>query len=168
MPPHLSFRPAAPEDDAFLYRLYASTRADISALPLAPQEKETVLRMQFAAQHEQYRASFPDASFAIVEVDGVLGGRLYVDRGSDEYRVIDISLLPEYRGRGVGTELMRGILDEAQRISTPVRLHVEHANPARRLYERLGFVESSATDTGSFMEWTPPARGGQLPGGRTR
>lgn len=91
-------------------------------------------------------------------VDGEPAGRLYVDRPPGELRVMDVALLPEFRGRGVGTELLRRVLAEGAATARPVTIHVERLNPARRLYARLGFV---AEDAGGpvylLMRWTPPA-----------
>lgn len=121
--------------------------------------------MQFAAQSREYSARFPDASFLVVLVGNQPIGRLYLQRGSDEYRVIDLSLLPDYRGGGIGRSIVQRIIDEARRTATPVRLHVAHDNPdARRLYEQLGFQQISQTDTHAFMEWAP-ATGLIVPGG---
>ena len=55
---------------------------------------------------------------------------------------MDIALLPEYRGRGIGTALLEELLVEADATGRRVTIHVERFNPARRLYERLGFVEA--------------------------
>ena len=82
-----------------------------------------------------------DASFDVVLVDGEPVGRLYVHRGETEIRVVDIALLPEYRGSGIGKSLLRKLLAEADAATKSVTVHVERFNPALRLYERLGFHE---------------------------
>ncbi len=91
----------------------------------------------------------------IVEKDGEPIGRLYIDRREDEHRLIDIALLPEWRGKGVGSELMRGVLDEAREAGKLVRIHVEQNNPAMRLYKRLGFEEIEDQGVYRLMEWRP-------------
>jgi len=108
------------------------------------------------AQPRHYLAHYPDARFDLIELDGAPIGRLYVQRTSDEIRVIDIALLPECRGRGLGGALLQGILDEAGATGRPVRLHVERWNPAQRLYRRLAFIECGEGD-GIYtpMEWAP-------------
>ena len=112
--------------------------------------------MQFDAQDRHYRAHFPDARFDVVERGGAPIGRLIVERGEDEIRLLDIALLPEHRGAGAGSALLRALLAEAAATSRRVTIHVERANPARRLYERLGFrVEEDDDAIYLFMVWRP-------------
>jgi ribosomal protein S18 acetylase RimI-like enzyme len=133
-------RPAEPDDAELLLRIYASTREEeLAVVPWDASVKEAFLRMQSTAQDAHYRATYPNASFdLIVSGDDVLG-RLYVNRGESAWRVIDIALLPEHRGSGIGTRLLTEILAEAGAAGKPVQIHVERFNPARHLYERLGF-----------------------------
>ena len=92
----------------------------------------------------------------VVLVDGVPAGRLYVDRTADEIRVVDITLLPEHRGAGVGESLLEPILDEGDRDGLPVTIHVERHNPALRLYDRLGF--EVVDDLGVYLFLRRPPR----------
>lgn len=110
-------------------------------MPWDDAQKDAFLRMQFSAQDRWYHDQMPDASYQVVLVDGQPAGRLYVDRRADEIRVVDIALLPEHRGNGLGTALMRALLAEADATAKRVTIHVERFNRARRLYERLGFAE---------------------------
>jgi ribosomal protein S18 acetylase RimI-like enzyme len=122
--------------------VYASTRAEeLAAVPWEDATKEAFLRMQFSAQDVYYREQMPDASYQVVLVDGERAGRLYVDRREDEIRIVDIAFLPEHRGQGLGTTLLRALLTEADEAGKRVTIHVERFNPARRLYDRLGFVQ---------------------------
>jgi ribosomal protein S18 acetylase RimI-like enzyme len=111
--------------------------------------------MQFEAQHSFYRREFRGASFDVVEDCSGPVGRLYVDRREDEIRLIDIALLPEHRGRGIGGALMAELLEEARAGAKRVVIHVERGNPARRWYRGLGFSE--VEDFGIYlrMEWLP-------------
>jgi RimJ/RimL family protein N-acetyltransferase len=160
----VSLRPIRESDAALLYRVYASTRVEEMALvDWTVEQKAAFLRMQFDAQHRHYQAHYSDARFEIVEWDGEPIGRLYVQRRQNELRIIDISLLPEYRGRGIGGALLKQLLDEAEATGRPVRIHVERFNPAARLYRRLGFVERG--DEGGMyvpMERTAAQRPGQV------
>ena len=151
----ISFRAIRPQDKSFLYRVFVGTRPDITNSNLAQQEKDQMMRMQFDAQHYHYQTHFGDADFLIVLAAKVPVGRLYIHRRQDEIRIIDISLLPEHRRSGIGTQLMSGILKEAQRADKPIRLNVEHFHKARRFYDGLGFVKISETDTHALMEWAP-------------
>ena len=158
MPEQISFRPVEEEDRGFLQRLYASTRADeLAVVDWTDEEKERFLGFQFGAQHDYYREQFPAARFDVVLVDGEPAGRLYVDRREDEIRLIDIALLPQYRRRGIGGELMRRVLDEGRRAGLPVQIHVEHNNPAMRLYNRLGFRKVEDQGVYALMRWQPKA-----------
>ncbi|HEX6939117.1 MAG TPA: GNAT family N-acetyltransferase, partial [Longimicrobiales bacterium] len=69
----------------------------------------------------------------------------------------DIALLPEHRGRGIGTALLEALIAEADAAGKPVSIHVEQYNPARRLYARLGFREVEDLGVYVFME-RPPGR----------
>lgn len=135
-------RPAGAEDRDFLLQVYASTREEeLRLVDWSAEQKAAFVHMQFEAQDTDYRRNYEAASFDVIEVDGEPAGRLYVDRRADDIRIIDITLLPEYRGRGIGTGLIRGLLDEAATDRKRLSIHVEVNNPARRLYERLGFVQ---------------------------
>jgi ribosomal protein S18 acetylase RimI-like enzyme len=152
----LELRPAGPGDESFLFALYASTRAEELALvPWNDAQKDAFLRMQFDAQRGHYADQFPDAAHDVVLVDGEPGGRLYVDRRADDIHVVDIALMPEYRGHGIGTALLTTILEEADATGKTVSIYVEHLNPARRLYERLGFVEVSEEGVYALLERRP-------------
>jgi ribosomal protein S18 acetylase RimI-like enzyme len=150
----VSLRPAGPEDEAFLYRVYASTREEeLAVVDWSDEQKEQFLKMQFNAQHTYYHEHYPDADYDVILRNGDAVGRLYVHRRPDEIRIVDIALLPECRNAGVGTALLEDLLSEGAAAQKPVRIHVEKMNPALRLYERLGF--SVLEDKGVYwlMEW---------------
>ena len=137
---NITLRPMSDADRPFLKRVYAGTRSEeLAQTPWSVEEKEAFLKMQFEAQHDFYQKQFPSASYQIVERNGAPIGRLYLDRRPGELRVIDIALLPEERGAGIGGRLMQDVLDEAALLGKPVRIHVERNNPAMHLYDRLGF-----------------------------
>ena len=151
----LILRPETEADLEFLYRLYASTRADeMAVLDWTPEEKEAFLRGQFSAQRGHYREHYRDARFDVIERQGEAIGRLYVLRRPDDIIVVDIALMPEHRGQGLGGGLMRALLDEAAAAGKSVSIRVQLYNPALRLYERLGF-QTKGEDDGLYrpMEW---------------
>jgi ribosomal protein S18 acetylase RimI-like enzyme len=155
----VTLRPARPEDREFLLAVYASTRAEeLAPVPWTEEQKAAFLKMQFQAQDVDYKRNYADAEFSVIEVDGSPAGRLYVHRRPDEIRLIDIALLPAFRGRGVGTGLLERLFDEATASDVPVTIHVEISNPARALYERLGFLAQGEQAPYVFMRWTPAAR----------
>jgi len=152
----VQLRPVQPEDREFLYRVYGSTRAaELNLLDCDDTQKQIFLTMQFNAQHSYYSSQFPDAQFEILELNNEAIGRLYTDRRQHEIHIIDITLLPEFRGQGIGSALLQKILDEAASTDKCVSIHVEQLNPAMRLYERLGF--RLVQDGGIYkqMEWRP-------------
>lgn len=146
----LALRPATAGDAELLYEIYASTREEeLAPLHWDAAVKEVFLRQQFRAQDAYYRATFTAASYdLIVEGDQVLG-RLYVQRGERVWLVLDIALLPRHRRQGIGTRLLEQVIAEAESAGKPVQIHVEQFNPARRLYDRLGF--SQVEDQGVYL-----------------
>jgi ribosomal protein S18 acetylase RimI-like enzyme len=149
-------RPAAETDREFLLGLYASTRAD--ELALVDWDEPTKLafvEQQFTAQDEHYRSNYPGARLDVIEVDGERAGRLYVHRGHGDIRIMDIALVPEFRGRGIGTELLRSLVAEANESGRKLSIHVEANNPARSLYDRLGFRPAGEHGIYVLMERAP-------------
>ncbi len=152
-----TLRPSTPEDRELLYRIYASTRAgEMAAVPWSEQQKTDFLRFQFEAQDSYYREHFPQAAYDLIVLDGEPIGRLYIDRREDEIRLIDVALLPERRGGGLGGAIMRDVLAEGAAAGKLVRIHVESNNPAMRLYRRLGFEKVEEQGVYHLMEWSPP------------
>jgi ribosomal protein S18 acetylase RimI-like enzyme len=153
-----ALRLASDDDLSFLFRVFAATRQrEVDCLPWGEAEKDAFLRQQFAAQHQHYRAQYPEAEFLVVERDGVAIGRLYVHRDIDEVHVLDVALLPEHRGAGFGTTLFQELLAQARDTDSRVTLYVEASNPARRLYARLGFVMIEQGPVYDLLEWRAPA-----------
>jgi len=161
----IALRDLRADDDDFLYRVYASTRmAELAPLGWSEAGVEAFLRMQHQAQRTDYWRNYDTSRFHVVTCDGVDAGRLYVERCTDELRIIDIAMLAEYRGRGIGSLLISQLLAEADEAGLPLRIHVEHNNPAQHLYLRHGFVFcNEATDSiYRLMERLPRTRGASL------
>jgi ribosomal protein S18 acetylase RimI-like enzyme len=152
----LTLRPVTPEDRPFLFAVYASTREEeLAPVPWTAGQKQAFLRMQFDAQDTYYRANYAAATLDIILLDGMPAGRLYVERCPDEIRIIDIALVPAYRGKGIGSALLRGLQDDARAAERPLSIHVERMNPAMRLYRRLGFQVVADRGIYLFMQWHP-------------
>ena len=150
-------RAVEPDDREFLYRVYASTRTEeLAVVPWDTSQKDAFLRAQFDAQDRWYRENYTRATYEVIVAGGEPVGRLYLHRGEAETRIVDIALLPEHRGRGIGTELLRELLAEADAAGRRVTIHVERLNPALRLYERLGFSVAEDKGVYLFLE-RPPA-----------
>jgi ribosomal protein S18 acetylase RimI-like enzyme len=133
-------RPVTPADEPFLLRVYASTRAEeLAPVPWSDEQKAAFVAHQFAAQSAHYAQHYTGMSADVVLLDGAPAGRLLVARWEREIRVVDITLLPEFRGRGAGGELLAGLIAESDEAQKMLSIHVEHQNRALGLYRRLGF-----------------------------
>jgi ribosomal protein S18 acetylase RimI-like enzyme len=155
----ITLRPIEPGDEAWLYHIYASTREEeLAQVAWAPGQREAFLAMQFNAQHRYYQEIYPRADYQLILHDGQPAGRLYVNRGAAEMRIVDIALVPEYRNRGIGTRLLRELLAEADAARLPLTIHVERFNPALGLYTRLGFRQLEDKGVYLLLGWSP-ARG---------
>ena len=154
-------RQALRSDDEFLLRLYASTRQEeLAPVPWSEVEKADFVRMQHDAQRADYLQRFPNSDHSIVMVDGTDGGRIWVNRGADEIRLMDIALIPELRGMGVGTQLLVDLQKEAKKRGLPLRHSVHKTNlGAIRFYVRMGFSAVRDYETHDLMEWS-----GEFPG----
>ena len=143
----------------FLFAVYASTRADeVAQLPQwSEAQRQAFLQQQFTAQHAYYQAQFTLADFCLICRHDEAIGRLYLERRSDEIRLIDIALLPSQRGNGLGSALLRCLLQLGQQLELPVRIHVEKQNPAMRLYRRLGFVRLEDKGVYDLLQWAAVA-----------
>lgn len=151
---NFELRPETEDDVEFLARLYASTRAEeVAQTGWSAEQQRHFLRSQFDAQRAHYRAHYADSSFDVIEVNGESAGRLYLQKKPDDYRIVDIALLPDYRGSGIGSSLLRQIMQEAGERGLPVSIHVENNNPAMSLYRRLGFRKIDDNGVYHLMEW---------------
>jgi GNAT superfamily N-acetyltransferase len=152
----IELRAVGPADGQFLRRLYASSRAgELAVTGWQPEQLEAFLEMQFNARQRHYRERFPAAGDLLVLVDGQPAGRLCVDRTGGEMRIVDIALLPEHRGSGIGSALITGLQEEAAAKGLPLALQVEAGNLAANLYGRLGFVIDSGDGVYTAMRWLP-------------
>ena len=150
----IKVRPARPEEAQFLFEVYASTRGEeLAMVPWSEEQKQAFLRMQFQAQDQHYKRHFPAAEFQIIEIDQAPAGRIYVDRASNPILLLDIALLPQFQKAGIGTRLLKSLLEEASRAGRAVQLHVEQFNRAMGLYRRLGFKEVGQEGIHHRLEW---------------
>jgi ribosomal protein S18 acetylase RimI-like enzyme len=151
----ITFRPETGHDTEFLYRIYASTREQEMQMLVdwSDEQKEAFVRDQFAAQTNHYQKNYVDAEYSIIQLDGAPAGRLYLHQDPGDLRIMEIALAPEYRGIGIGTMLLREIMDRAAAAGDIVSIHVEQFNPALRLYERLGFEAVKENGPYYLMEW---------------
>lgn len=148
----ITLRAATDADMDFLRDVFTSTRVDEfvnGGMPL--EQAESLLAGQFLFQHSYYHRHYPDGRFDIIVRGGSRVGRLYHDWSGEQAQLIDIALLPAYRGAGIGTRLMRAMVAEAARKHMPMQLYVEFNNPVRALYRRLGFVPAGENGVYELM-----------------
>jgi ribosomal protein S18 acetylase RimI-like enzyme len=149
----IDLRTVVPEDAEFLFRVYTSSRADeVATWGLDHIQLEGMLRMQFRAQQFQYD-EIEESGKSIILWDDSPVGRLIVDRTESLILLAEIALLPEYRGAGIGSRIIQELMAEAAEKGLPLCLHVDKANPALRLYQRLGFAIVKDTGTHFEMIW---------------
>lgn len=154
-----SLRPASPDDREFLVAVYKSARStELASTGWPASEQDAFLRSQFAAQAAHYGRFFPRHTTDIIRIGGQDAGRLIVDRSSGpDLHLMDITLLPQVQGRGIGTQVVRSLLNEAAAAGRGVQLHVEFNNPAMALYTRLGFTEVEDFGLHRRMRWQTSA-----------
>jgi GNAT superfamily N-acetyltransferase len=157
--PAVGLRRAGAGDEDFLFTVFAATRAaGLRTAGLTEEALRALLALQFNARQAQYRAMHPQAEWSLVLLEGVRIGCWCVARRAETIVLVDVALLPEHTGQGIGGRLLRGLLDEADAAGLPVLAHVDNTNPARRLYARLGF--ETLADDGVRLEIRWPPGGG--------
>lgn len=139
-PAGLTLREIVAADLGFLSDLYADGRAaEMAPVPWPEHAKRDFLQQQFDLQHAYYEKNYPGADRLVIEYAGERIGRIYVYRSANDIRIMDIALLPGFRGQGIGSALLAELIEESERTGASISLHVEAENPATRLYQRLGF-----------------------------
>src|SRR5215468_5725248 len=154
MTKNITLRPVTESDEEFLLAVYASTRAEeMERVPWTAEQKDTFVKMQFAAQKSHYAASYPEANHDLIYVDGEAVGRIYLDRGPDGLHILDVTVLLEYRNRGIGSAVLGRLLEEAGAGGKALTIYVETFNPSLRLFERLGFRHADQKDFQLLLKW---------------
>jgi ribosomal protein S18 acetylase RimI-like enzyme len=151
----VTLRAVTPDDEAFLLEVYASIRADeLAQVPWSAEQRAAFLKMQFDAQQLHYRTHNPNATHDVILLNERPIGRLYVARREPETRILDITVLPADRNRGIGTSLIKNLMTEAARADKPLTIYVESYNPSYRLFQRLGFKKiEEADEVNHLLEW---------------
>jgi len=156
IPTSVTFKAISDEDMAFLAELYQSTRwEEVLQAPWTDQQRLDFLSQQFNAQHQHYTTHYPHAAKLIVIKNHERIGRIYVDRDDVSICLIDVALLPKHRGHGLGTQLLKELLIEAQDSNKKVVIHVENFNPAYAWYLKHGFKQVEDKGVYQYMEWLP-------------
>ena len=153
LPPGISFRAVEPSDDPFLLRLFVSVRGEeLSMLPFEPHVINQVIEQQFNAKQTHYLKHFGHADWRIILLEGEPVGYVVIE-DAETLHFVDLALLSEFRGQGIGGAIFREEMEKGR----PITFTTEFNNPARRLYERLGFVITGEDGIYLQMRWDPPA-----------
>ena len=152
----ISLRPVTPDDREFLLTVFAASRAiELSMVPWDADQKRAFCEHQLDAQTSYYQEKYPDARHDLI-LDGILPvGRLYVDRTPDEIAILDVAVLLEHRGRGIGTHVISSLIDEAAESTRSVAVYVESYNPSQKLFVDLGFKTGADDGVNVHLVWRP-------------
>jgi len=153
--PNVTLRPVTPADDEFLIAVYGSSRAEELAQVVWPEgQKEAFVRWQFDMQRQDYNRNYPNAEYSVILLDESPAGRIWIERDDKVIHLLDIAILPQFQNRGIGTLLLRQLIDESARTEKSLRHTVFVLNTdAHRFYERLGFVDIEESGAHQLMEW---------------
>jgi ribosomal protein S18 acetylase RimI-like enzyme len=145
-------RAAIEDDEEFLRTLFAQTNVTLQSLPLELQA--ALLNMQYRGRELTYSTQYPEALNSIVCLDeDTCVGRLLMDRRAETFRVIDLAILPQWQGRGIGTGILKDLAQESRHRGVKLRLRVTKENRALELYLRLGFEIEGGDDISYEMSW---------------
>ncbi len=136
----ISFRPIANKDFEFLWRLHNAALKDYITQTWGWDEDW---------QKQNFAKIFKPEKAKIIVFEEKDVGYWEVSEKETETVLISIRLLPKYQRRGIGTKIIKDLLNASQK---PVRLQVLKVNPAKKLYERLGFEIFDETDTHFLMK----------------
>ena len=149
-------RPETGDDLPFLQALYASTRAEeLAPVAWSDEQKWLFLEQQFRAQRHHYKTYLADSRFDVLECAGAPVGRLYLSDKQTQVYIVDIALLPAWRGKGVGSAILEALKSACGARGLGVGIMVEKFNPALQLYRRLDFSEVADHGVYLEMEWVP-------------
>ncbi len=156
----IDLRDIQEKDLAVLCKIYGSTRTEEleKGTNWNEEQKNIFIEQQFSAQHDYYQKNYLGANFYIIEKGNTIIGRLYIDFffENKSIRIIDITLLPDWRNKNIGSSILEEILKKAATAKRNVTIHVESFNPAINLYKKLGFTKISETNgVYHLMEWRP-------------
>ena len=151
-------RPAGAEDEGLLFEVFSSTWEHAVAAMPDPAIKRHFLRLQHISQESRFASRYPALQRFVVVAGNEPCGRLYLQWTDDTLHIVDIALLPPFRGRGLGTTLTTDLMEEAAARGCRVTLRVDRADPGlTRLYTRTGFRLVSADHFDALLEWDPGA-----------
>jgi len=142
------------EDDLFLFEVYASSRREeVTLWGWGEEGQRQFLQMQYSCQKRSYQMGYANLECQIILSTGVKAGRILTALTNNEMVLVDITLLANFQGQGIGATLLKDLQQKAGKVGLPVRLSVFEGNPAQRLYERMGFHPIACTGPYTIMKW---------------
>jgi ribosomal protein S18 acetylase RimI-like enzyme len=155
----ITLRSVNDSDEDFLLSVYGSSRAEeLAQVPWSAEQKDAFVQMQFSAQTRHYAAEYPQAAHQIICADGTPVGRIYFDQSESAFHILDITVLPAHRNRGIGSFVLRQLLEEARMAGKPVTIYVENFNPSLSLFTRLGFQRAEENGFQLLLKKFPVAK----------
>jgi len=152
----IQLRTVQEKDTAFIEAVYRTTReAELNLTNWSEHQKSAFISMQSAAQLAEYKTKCPGAIFQVIIYNKKNAGRFFTCENEDDIRLLDITILPEFTGKGIGTDLMHRLIDRSNKVQKKISLHVEPSNPALKLYQRLGFIHIKNNGRFYYMEREP-------------
>lgn len=152
----IELRPVKENDGLFIESVYRSTReAELNITQWSELQKNSFIIMQSMAQLAAYRTKFPEAVYQVIVFNKEDAGRFYTWENENEIRLIDITLLPKFRGKGIGSTLLKELIKKSNKVQKKISLHVEPTNTALHLYGRLGFIHINTNGHHYYMEKNP-------------
>jgi ribosomal protein S18 acetylase RimI-like enzyme len=152
----IALRPEVKKDDLFIEAVYRCTReAELNFTNWPEQQKHAFVIMQSMAQLAEYKTKFPGASFQVIIYKKKDAGRFYTCENENEIRLIDITVLPQFRSKGIASFLLEGLIKKSTKAQKKITLHVDSLNPALQLYLRFGFVHIKNNGRYYFLERSP-------------
>lgn len=146
----IRLRRASADDFSFLFSLHAATLKEYIDQTWGWDE---------SLQRARYRETFDPGDTQIITLQAEDIGMLAVEEREADIFLSLIEIDPEHQGHGIGTAIIRDLISDGIRRGKPVFLHVLKVNPAKDLYERLGFSIVEETPTHYYMRTTVPGRG---------
>jgi ribosomal protein S18 acetylase RimI-like enzyme len=143
--PEVTLRPATVADTTFAQAAHHAAYRD-------------VVERQFGNWDDEMQAGFfktawGHGGFQVILYQDKRCGYFRQENLADAIKIHEIVLLPSFQGKGIGTTILKRVQKQARRDHLPVQLQVLKSNQAAKLYERLGFKVTGATDTHKLMEW---------------
>lgn len=152
----IQLRPVEEKDTAFIESVYRTTReAELNLTNWIDYQKSAFISMQSTAQLTEYKTKYPGARFQVIIYNKKNAGRFYTWENETEIRLLDITLLPQFRGKGIGKHLLQRLIQRSNKVQKKISLHVIASNPALKWYQRLGFVHIKKDGFYYYMERQP-------------